>query len=622
MLSLKLIKGHDIDPLDIPSMKHSHSCTNLSRTTTSHFSFPKTTTSSSFFSIYQRSQIHKAPHYLQLQNKIHQLTKRIKFNRKEMINSIHINSMKDSLKQKYNSLYLTNSRHSNSNSYIDESYTKIKSERNYSIVPYDSYIKDKMSLNVGMLFHKGKSTYEYIKNLNDVFVLKKCFLSKKEKYLQLKEDKESLISEIESYEQRLKFNKQLLTKAYETVFGKYLHFLQAKILDERITYDALRCHKNKLIFDINKLKVSIFNTKQKINELVDIRNFLIKVKEHKSVHSLFITEQLKETSYDNSVCYLNRQHLPMFTSPQEFMTNINTFESSNLQLLSKFNQLSHEVHQLKEELQQMKLKVNAKETTLYNEISHKQQTLNSIINTNQKLTTQYNTLLSSIRRVPLNNQTNILNNNNTNNKLIKKEMLNITNRDNLVILKYKQQQKKYPLYNTVLFYTLLKNVKHLLSLKVINTNMFIELELFRSKDDLDKCMTFVPKEDDKEKLFTFIVKLLKIYEIACLNVVDKHHRLLNNKMIHDKMMKLIMNQQTQNKIKRAVEQRLILEKKKEFIKNKIIEKAMKSFIKPKKKVMDKYKQCTFKLNNEGEKEATKSIVDNSIPTLHDYIDIY
>jgi hypothetical protein len=201
-------------------------------------------------------------------------------------------------------------------------------------------------------------------------------------------------------------------------------------------------------------------------------------------------------------------------------------------------------------------------------------------------------------------------------------MLNTTNRDNLVILKYKQQQKKYPLYNTVLFYTLLKNVKHLLSLKVINTNMFIELELFRNKDDLDKCMTFVPKEDDKEKLFTFIVKLLKIYEISCLNVVDKHHRLLNNKMLHDKMMKLIMNHQTQNKIKRAVEQRLILEKRKEFIKNKIIEKAMKSFIKPKKKVMDKYKQCTFKQNNEDEKEATKSIEDNNIQTLHDYIDIY
>jgi hypothetical protein len=152
--------------------------------------------------------------------------------------------------------------------------------------------------------------------------------------------------------------------------------------------------------------------------------------------------------------------------------------------------------------------------------------------------------------------------------------------------------------------------------------MFIELELFRSKDDLDKCMTFVPKEDDKEKLFTFIVKLLKIYEIACLNVVDKHHRLLNNKMLHDKMMKLIMNHQTQNKIKRAVEQRLILEKRKEFIKNKIIEKAMKSFIKPKKKVMDKYNQYTFKQNNEDEKEATKSMEDNNIPTLHDYMDIY
>lgn len=608
MLSLKLLKGHDIDPLDIPSMKHSQSCTNLSRTTTS----------SSFFSIYQRSQIHKAPHYVQLQNKIHQLTKRIKFNRKEMVNSIHRNSMRDSLKQKYNSLYLTNSRHSNSNSCIDESYTKIKSERNYSIVPYDSYIKDKISLNVGMLFHKGKSTYEYIRNLNNAFVLKKCFLSKKEKYLQLKEDKASFISEIESYEQRLKFNKQLLTKAYETVFGKYLHFLQAKILDERITYDALRCHKNKLIFDINKLKVSIFNTKQKINELVDIRNFLMKVKEHKSTGSLFITEQLKETSYDSQCCYyVNQQHVSLFTSPQEFMTSINTFESSNLQLLSKFNQLSYEVHQLKEELQQLKLKGNYKETTLLNEISHKQQTLNNIINTNQKLTTQYNTLLSSIRNVPLNN-----NNNNTNIKLIKNEMLNTTNRDNLVILKYKQQQKKYPLYNTVLFYTLLKNVKHLLSLKVINTNMFIELELFRSKDDLDKCMTFVPKEDDKEKLFTFIVKLLKIYEIACLNVVDKHYRLLNNKMLHDKMMKLIINYQTQNKIKRAVEQRLILEKRKEFIKNKIIEKAMKSFIKPKKKVMDKYNQYTFKQNNEDEKEATKSMEDNNIPTLHDYIDIY
>ena len=601
MLSLKLLKGHDIDPLDIPSMKHSQSCTNFSRTTTS----------SSFFSIYQRSQIHRTPHYVQLQNKIHQLTKRIKFNRKEMVNSIHRNSMRDSFKQKYNSLYLTNSRHSNSNSCIDESYKKIKSERNYSIVPYDSYIKDKMSLNVGMLFHKGKSTYEYIKNLNDVFVLKKCFLSKKEKYLQLKEGKESLISEIESYEQRLLSNKKLLTKGYEMVFATYLKFLQSKILDERITYEALKSHKNKLLLDINKLKINIFNAKQKISELIDIRTFLIKVKEHKLTLPLFLTEQSKDNT-----------HIPIFTSPQEFMANIHAFESSNLNLLSINSNLKHEVLQLKDELQQLKVKVNNKETTLLNEISHKQNTLNVILNTNQKLITQTNTLSSSIRHVPFKAKTGTPNNNNTNVKLIKHELLNINNRDNLMIMKYKQQQRKYPLYNTVLFYTLLKNVKYLLSSKVINTNTFVELELFRSEDDLQKCITFVPKEDDKDKLFPFIVKLLKIYEIACLNVVEKHQRLLNNKTIHNKMMKLIMNQQTQNKIKRAIEQRVILEKKKEFIKKQIMEKATKSYVKPKKKIMNKYKHCTFKKDIEDEKEIVKSMDDNNVPTFHDYIDIY
>jgi hypothetical protein len=151
--------------------------------------------------------------------------------------------------------------------------------------------------------------------------------------------------------------------------------------------------------------------------------------------------------------------------------------------------------------------------------------------------------------------------------------------------------------------------------------MFIELELFRSEDDLHKCMSFVAKEDDKEKWFPFIVKLLKVYEIACLNVVDKHQRLLHNKTIHDKMMKLIMNQQTQNKIKRAVEQRLILEKKKEYIKNEIINKATKHFVKPNKKIIYNYNKQhnTFKKEIENDKEATNSKADNNLPTFHDYI---
>ena len=458
MLSLKLLKGHNIDPLDMANMKHSHSCVNLSRATTPQFGLRNSFTCSSpssFFSIYQRSKIRKAPPFLQLQNKMHQLTKRIKLNREEMVNSIHRHSMRDSLKQKYSDLYLTNFKDSNSNSgisNIDESSSlKIKSDRNYSILPYDSYVKDKLQLNVGMLLHRGKSTYEYIRNLNDVFVLKKCLWTKKEKYLQLREDKQSLISELASYEQRLLSNKKLLTKGYETVFAAYLQFLQSKVLDEKISYDALKGHKHKLLFDINKLKINIFSAKQKINELIDIRNFLIKVKEHTLTIPLFLTEQLKDTcscsNNDKPQCcgYSNKCN-PIFASPQEFMTAFNAFESSNLQLLSEHSQLQHEIQRLKEELQQLKLNVNNKEATLLSETAHKEMALRVITSTNQKLKTQINVLLSSLsmRYVPRNNQINSMHSANT-----KQEVHNVDGtytKDNLMILKYKQAQKKYPLY--------------------------------------------------------------------------------------------------------------------------------------------------------------------------------
>ena len=106
MLSLRLLKGYDIEPPNIP-LKHSSSCTNFYRTTSSNFSGLRRTTSTSFFSIYQKSNIRKAPRIGQLEKKMRILTSRIKSSRKEMINSIHRNTMRERIKQKLDDFYLT-----------------------------------------------------------------------------------------------------------------------------------------------------------------------------------------------------------------------------------------------------------------------------------------------------------------------------------------------------------------------------------------------------------------------------------------------------------------------------------------------------------------------------------
>ena len=654
MLSLRLLKGYDIEPPNIP-LKHSASCTNFYRTTSSNFSSFRRTTSTSFFSIYQKSNINKAPRIGQLEKKMRILTSRIKSSRKEMINSIHRNTMRERIKQKLDDFYLTGlvkqekkPKHERNKKH--DEYKKLEQLRrtqNFNFNPNNSYKTDKMMFNIGLLFHKGNTSQEFVRNLNDIIIMKDCYSVKKENYLKIKDDKYTLQKQIENDEHRLLYNKKLLTKGYENTYLSYLNFLHTRILNEKSNSDYLRSLRGKLFLEVTKLKLDVNNVKHKIEYLLEIRNFLIKVKEHRLVLPYFFEEMSREMSNayfmtnselktDSEKITSNieydeqrekyRQYLdikkPIFQSPEEFMMLYYATEAANLNLLKKNDETKYNVQIMKTELEQLIIEEREYDASLQKKIEMKQKAFDIIYSVHKQLINQLQNILLSTSSNLNSNKLRFYKSMNVKLKTKRQSVSQETfDKDMVIVMKYKEEQKKYSLYNTVLFYKLTSNVQNFLDRKIITVPKIIELNVFRTVSDFEKCISFIPNVEEKNKLFPNLLSMLKIYEICCLNIIEKHKRLLNTPRVKDEVIRLMNQQQIRLKIKNINEQRQLIEKKRIYEENKIMEKNMKIIIKPKKKVQDKYRKCKLQKEVEAEKAVIKNPDDN-LPTFHDFIDVY
>ncbi len=268
--------------------------------------------------------------------------------------------------------------------------------RNYLIDKNKLKLPRKLDLEIGNLLlqkYNKDDIYSFTKLSNNISRMKKIL---KYKVINLKL-KNQLINE-QKFDLQNSFNlleeKMDCQKNYIPQFKNYLAFLSKKIDEELEKLYILRNKRNELIMENHKIKIKINHLKEKKELYMNMRNFLICVKEKiielpkkildlsnkfdenidiiKKRDSIFgirnpfkkqlfypnmlnkknNSSSLKELHKTKYFKYLNKSY-SIFQSPEEFNEQFREMEIRNLKYVFKLNELLQKIKSLKKELKQI-----------------------------------------------------------------------------------------------------------------------------------------------------------------------------------------------------------------------------------------------------------------------------
>ena len=385
--------------------------------------------------------------------------------------------------------------------------------------------------------------------------------------------------------------------------------------------EELQSRRARLDFEVNKLKSEVSQIRKMYQELVDIRNFIIKVKEQKIVLPDFFTSLCNGEEIPNTVDkkeverykrYLDINH-KIFNSEDEFIEIMNVVEHKNMQLLRENEKTKINAQVMRAQYEEMLEEDEKYEKFIEKQIMIKEKDLKDAKSIHSQLVSQRDSVLS-----PRDNMIDYHKNNGDNNN--KKKQHKSFNRELLTIMKYKDLLQHYPVPFSLLYYKLTTILNFFFDEKILTVNMILSQNILHNKDELTKLLTLKLIKKNEDLIRPNCLKLLRLFEKAILSILLKHKQYISNSEIKKEIDQLIVITQNKLKIQNAEEQRKMLENKRKFEQLKIIEKNKKIIIIPRRKVQAHYEG--FKKVNQRKKEEKYNLMKKEQPTFNDFISSY
>jgi hypothetical protein len=426
-------------------------------------------------------------------------------------------------------------------------------------------INDKINMIINLKI-KLEHNYKIFSNEMDDYIY---YL--KDKLFEISTDLQSIDKEIFSKSIELeKIIFKIVKKQSELQFLIEIRNFLQKVKDKRekkekpplYYYKLLIQESNKLFIGNYLLNLKIINqiTNKKV---VSFINSVLKTKE-------IIEERKIDDIYCNNY-YTKREEIkPIFNSVDEFINVNKLFMEKNLYNLQEFQSTKKEISKLRKEY------IEIEDTTyLLEEIKEKKEIKERLIQKNELLKQRYIYYIEQIKKIGTEIKINPKNKGKDVPLYLDYEIdLEQYHRE-----KYIKKLKKLK-FNGILLLGKLKNVVKNFFKSEYATKEFYKNFFNKERDKLEVLEISDMKFDENNiKLIDgFILKIISIYEDICKFVVGKHYEYMSNKKNSEFLKKRLEEIELKKRIKNLYEQKRIEIIKNNEEKKKIIEKSIKSII--------------------------------------------
>ena len=407
-------------------------------------------------------------------------------------------------------------------------------------------------------------------------------------------------------------------KIYSNKMDDYIYYLKDKLFDINTDLQSIDKEIFSKSIELEKIIFKIVKKQSELQYLIEIRNFLQKVKDksekkeksplyyyklliqesnklfignyllnlkiinqitNKKVASfissvLEIKEIIEERKIDDIYCnnyYTKREEIkPIFNSVDEFINVNKLFMEKNLYNLQEFQYTKKEISKLRKEYMEIE-----DTTHLLEEIKEKKEIKERLIQKSELLKKRYIYYIEQIKK----STTEIKINPKNKGRYIPLYLDYEIDLDEYNREKYIKKLKKLK-FNGILLLGKLKNVVNNFFKSEYATKEFYKIFYNKKKDKLEVLEISDMKFDESNiKLIDgFILKIISIYEDICKFVVGKHYEYMSNKKNSEFLKKRLEEIELQKRIKNLYEQKRIEIIKNNEEKKKIIEKSIKPIL--------------------------------------------
>ena len=346
MLLRKLLKGEDMFSHVISSItRNTTNCSGSMKRSQSLMEIHDSSQKQNFrkfakrkflpISIYDNFNIHRVDSYdLYEKHKFRKINQLLKQQKQEELNNIYRTNLKTSFMKKFGSIYLTAANNHNMSSLGADSnnnnITNINSSPLYNdhhTIKHNSFDLDvnetpchnntntnknnrrsclslssspspssplngcnerkfkqnKIQLKIGELYGDKDKGNALVKCSKQILILKSFIAEKRMKLLNKKNEQRLHVEEIEQQMYWLNYNEKLLRNGFIKMYEQYLEYLRKMISQEKDILDKLNDRRTLLQFDIDKLLEQIERNYKLLAEEIQMRDFLVHIKEKKRV---------------------------------------------------------------------------------------------------------------------------------------------------------------------------------------------------------------------------------------------------------------------------------------------------------------------------------------------------
>ena len=489
------------------------------------------------------------------------------------------------------------------------------------ITPLKSISKMRIMVN-DVIFNELKSIKEFSDKENKMikFRIIQNIQNKEIKNLK-KNDEINLDNRLNKLiELKVLFENHFETYSYNMHY--YLNFLKDKLYEIQENLQIIDKDIFNQNMEIEKLALKIVKKQNELESLIEIRNFLLQVKdkyEHKEkspsyYYQLFIKDskkllignyflklkiinhitnksmtsfmssvlELKEKIEDNKISiyedfdfnlnYFKKEKIkPVFESVDEFMKLYNSHMEKNMNYLQEFGYIKKVINRLKDEYEEICVTDNNNKSLLEDEIIEKQELLETLIKRNEILKKRFIYYKDYNQK----KRTQIEINEPKRAEKIP-SYLNIEIDLDLIYREKYNNKLKTLKYNGILLFTKIANaVRNFFKIN------YIKKAFYEMKKDKLKLLELKEEDfnnDNIQSIDEYILKLISVYEDICKYILCNHKKYLSDKKNLDLIRVKQEEINNEKKLRISREQRKMKIIKKNEEKEKIIEKCYKPIV--------------------------------------------
>ena len=492
------------------------------------------------FSIYSNSKVLNSPSNNDNYKIINKIRKEEKNKQNVFLNTYHKNNIRNKFKSIYDNFYLTSLKDKQNNS-LNSSLLSSKNsssnflnlDNNYSdsidlIFNKDPIFDSKKGFKIqkrNFILGKMMNDYKIPRTLIDyckkIAIMKKIGNEDKNKINDIIDKRKNLKELLDNYYYKLKRNQKIFSKNYEIIYTNYIRFLREIIENEKIKLNKLKEKERDLYNKVFYLKDLIKKEKGKLIQLINIRDFLIKVKEKtleippilkKMLNQETINEkETKNIDKDKLFRYKNylNKSIPIFKNPEEFLYFFSSMENQSINFLLKLENNKERIKELEIKLGEINEDEERINQIILTQIKSKQIIRDDLYSHYQYYKTQKSNLKQLL------NKKNAIYNSNNNSKKSNFTFLN-DNKYIMSVIKYKNILSNYKIQYSFFLNKLGEGIKIFLKNNLLNFEIINDIA--KNKYDLEHFLSIKNLENNNyDIIVSKCVKLLFLYE----KVVDK-----------------------------------------------------------------------------------------------------